>query len=130
MQTEVKSLGTMHVDEEAVQAMSFEVSNLLGEKLEEQRRRLDGIDLKQPPAERYQLARAAGVLAAVATGVKNRTDRANEIFLPKSELRNGNGLIRISSLKAEIPVPVGVKVKSVAFIRGEDGWQGRVIVVT
>ena len=128
MNNEEQSLGTMHVDEEATRLLPFAVSGQLAEKLDDQRQRLDGIDLKTPPVERYRLARAAGVLAAVAKGVKNRTDRPSEIFLPKSELQNGNGSVRISSLKASITVPDGIKIKSVSFVRTDDGWQGRVAV--
>jgi hypothetical protein len=127
---EVESLGTMHIDEEATRVLVFEVSEPLKQKLDDQRQRLDGVNPKLPPVERYQLARSAGVLAAVAKGIKNRSDRPNEIFLPKSELRNGNGSIRISSLRASIAVPEGVSVKNVSFVRTDDGWQGRASVAS
>jgi hypothetical protein len=126
--SEVETLGTMHVDEETTRVLLFEVSEALKQKLDDQRQRLDGVNPKLPPVERYQLARSAGVLAAVAKGVKNRSDRPNEIFLPKSELRNGNGSIRISSLRAAIAVPEGVRVKSVSFVRTDGAWQGRASV--
>lgn len=102
-------------DEEAVRSIQNEVSEALFDVLNDQRQKLDQVDAKQPGKVRYQQARSLGCFAAVAKGAKDRELKPNRIFIPLTELHSLNGKVRISSLKATLPIPEGVQVKGVAF---------------
>lgn len=104
-------------DESAVVKIESTVDPSLFPILDDQRGLLDTVDAKEPGKVRRQLARQAGVLCALAKGVQNRSLKHDEIFIPSSELTHLPGKIRISSLKANLPTPVGVKVRAVTFVR-------------
>jgi hypothetical protein len=108
---------TMRVDDEGVRYISFRVSIALASKLDDQRQRLDKVSAEASGKARYIDARSKGCFASVAKGCKDRVLEPNQIFIPGSELQNGNGTVRISALKAEMPVPAGVHVKNVTFMR-------------
>lgn len=122
-------LEAMQTDDENVQLLPFPVSESLAEKLDDQRKRLDRLAPALTGKERYTVARQVeGCFAAVAKGAKDRELKANRIYIPRTELQNGNGQVRISALKATLPLPAGVKVKSVTFIREDGAWTGQLEV--
>lgn len=119
------ALGAMQTDDENVRLLPFPVSEALAQKLDEQRERLDNVDSKLVGKQRYQHARQElGCLAAVAKGAKDRELKPDRIYIPGTELQNGNGKVRISSLKATLTVPAEVHVKGLTFIRDNGTWSG------
>jgi hypothetical protein len=112
-------LGMMQSAEDDEMTISFPVSEQLSLKIAEQYERLQGIDMTLEAVERYRAARAAGVLAAIAKGIRSRSFAEGVLFIPKTELIISQGRLRITSLKAALPVPEGMEVKNVSFhIRG------------
>jgi hypothetical protein len=131
-EAEVLGLGTMQSDEDDLVRLDFPVSEQLQEKIKDQYQRVmlgmgKGDDDWLNPVVRYRRSREAGVLAAVAKGVKNRAFRENELFIPKSELDVSEGKVRISALKATLAVPAALKVKSIVFNIGDDGVTGSIL---
>jgi hypothetical protein len=125
-------LGMMQSDEDDLVHLTFPVSEQLKEKIKDQYRLVmtamgNGEDDWSNPVVRYRAVRSAGVLAAVAKGVKNRAFREGELFIPKSELDASEGKVRISALKATLAVPPGLKVKSIVFRIGEGGVSGSIV---
>jgi hypothetical protein len=111
-------LEPMRTDDEGVRVLPFPVTEQLAMKLDAQRRKLDSIDASMSGKQRYEAARRAGCFAAISKGAKDRSLESNRLFIPGSELsQNGNGEVRISSLKATLPVPAGLHVKNITFIR-------------
>lgn len=120
-------LEAMRVDDENVLTLPFPVTQALAAKLDDQSGRLGNVDPMLPGKQRYLAARQNGCCAAIAKGAKDRA-LTGKIFIPGSELQNGNGEVRISALKATLPVPAGLRVKSISFVREGDAWAGQLEV--
>jgi hypothetical protein len=121
-------LEAMHTDDENVRMLPFPITESLALKLDDQRQKLDQVSPKLPGKARYQLAREQGCFAAVAKGAKDRELKPDRIFIPHSEIANGNGHVRISALKASLTIPDGLHVKSLTFVRSTDKWTGHIEV--
>jgi hypothetical protein len=126
-EAEIYSLGTMESDEDSLMDFLFSVSEQLGEKIKDQYERLRDVDMSLNHVERYRVARSMGVLAAIAKGIRGRAFREGEVFIPKTELIVSEGKVRITSLKATLAIPAGLKVQSVVFRIGDDGVSGAVL---
>ncbi len=122
-------LEAMRTDDENVRLLPFPVSESLAEKLNDQRERLDNVPLTASGKDRYHEARQTyGCFAAIAKGAKDRELKEDRIFIPRTEIRNGNGCARIPSLKARLTVPADVHVKGITFIRENGVWTGQLEV--
>jgi hypothetical protein len=122
------TLEAMRTDDDNVRVLPFPVTEGLAAKLDDQRERLGSVEPTLPGKQRYQAAREAGCFAAVAKGAKDRELKMDRVFIPGSELQNGNGQVRISALKATLPVPAGLHVKSITFSREGTAWAGQLEV--
>lgn len=116
-------------DAENVRTISCRVSETLARILDEQRKKLDTVDAKEPGKVRRQLARQAGVFCALAKGAHNRELKPDRIFIPGSEFTQAKGKLRISVLKANLPIPENVRVKNVTFIKDGEIWTAVLEVV-
>jgi hypothetical protein len=137
MSKEVKK-ETMVRDDEGIAVIPFIVSENLATVLDSQRAKLDQVDATKTGKERYRLAREAGCFAAVSKGAKDRELKENQLFIPGTEMSVTNGILRISALKASLPMDPNWKARNVTFrrVRGlvtgndgaavEDIWQGDV----
>lgn len=113
------------LDGEEMLRLPFEVSDTLAELLTDQREKLDTIEATKLGRDRYQAARAAGCLSAVAKGVTSPLNE-NEIFIHRTELARTNGTIRISGLKASVNgIPPTVDVHGIIFTREDGTWTGQ-----
>jgi hypothetical protein len=120
-ETEVE-LGMMQSEEDDSVTLQFPVSDHLKQKLEDQYRLLQSIELSKKPVERYRAARAAGVMAAFAKGIRSRRPETNHMTLPSTEFQIKDGSVWISCLRASIPnVPPGIRIRSLLFVFGDDG---------
>jgi hypothetical protein len=116
-------------DEDSVQRIPFAVSQTMAGKLGAQRESLDRVNASVPGPQRYQLAREAGCCAAVAKGAKDRRIEPNQLYFPKTEMRVQNQMLRISSLKASLPMPAslveeGRSVRGIVFTNIDGSWTG------
>lgn len=124
-------------DADNVREVTSQVPDSLAEILNDQRQRLDKVDAKLPGVERYQAARQAGCLAAVAKGAKYRSLKPEQIFLPRSEFKPLNGQLRIPVFKATLLVPEQqsatlaspANVRAVTFRRDNASWYSVLEVV-
>ena len=129
---ESAELGMMQSDEDDLVHLIFPVSTQLQEKIEDQYHRVmvamgKGEEDWENPIVRYRRSREAGVLAAIAKGLRSRAFREGELFIPKTELIVSEGKVRITSLKATLAIPVGLNVKSIVFRIGEDSVSGSIM---
>jgi hypothetical protein len=117
-------------DDEGIEILSFEVTGLVSEKLDQQRAGLDRVDPKQSGKQRYEEARARGCFASVAKGAKDRELKPGRIFIPGTETSIRNRTLRISALKLTIPeIPQRVtRVKGVDFVTEGGVWKGQIEV--
>lgn len=119
----------MVLDGEGLKTITFSVSESLANLLEEQRAKLDQVDATKPGKIRYAEARAKGCFTAVAKGASDRQLKPNRIFIPRTELRVTDGVLRISVFKASVPCGCGYdyddEVRSVTFQKdGPEHWYG------
>jgi hypothetical protein len=128
MDTDTIVLEAMHTDDDNVRMLPFPVTEVLASKLDDQRAKLDITDPTLPAKQRYLSARQNGCYAAISKGAKDRELKSDRLFIPGSELQNGNGEVRISALKAAMPIPAGLHVKNITFVRENDTWMGRLEV--
>lgn len=91
--------------------------------MNDQLERLNTVDPKQSGKVRRQRARDAGCLCAVAKGAAQRELKPDLIFIPNSEPTITSGKVRVSALKATLPIPEGVQVKNVTFVRELGNWR-------
>ena len=129
---ESAELGMMQSDEDDLVHLIFPVSTQLQEKIEGQYNRVmvamgKGEEDWENPIVRYRKSREAGVLAAIAKGLRSRAFREGELFIPKTELIVSEGKVRITSLKATLAIPVGLNVKSIVFRIGEGAVSGSIM---
>jgi len=132
MPNAIAELGMMQSDEDDLVHLIFPVSTQLQEKIEDQYHRVmvamgKGEEDWENPIVRYRRSREAGVLAAIAKGLRSRAFREGELFIPKTELIVSEGKVRITSLKATLAIPVGLNVKSIVFRIGEDSVSGSIM---
>ena len=121
-------LGMMETSVDQELKLEFPVSESLREKLQDQYSRVRDNGRIGNPVERYRAARAAGVLAAVAKGVRSRAFRDGELFIPQTELDVSEGKVRITALKATLILPAGLRAKNVIFRFTESGVTGLLTV--
>lgn len=121
-------LTAMQTDDEHVHLLPFPISEALALKMDDQRQKLSHTDPELPGKQRYLSAREHGCFAAVAKGAKDRELQPGRIFIPGSELTHSNGRVRISALKASLPVPDGLHVKGITFTCDDTGWRGQLEV--
>lgn len=109
------------VDGEDTLFLPFEVSESLAAVLTNQREWLDTVGAQPSGKKRYEMARQAGCLSAVAKGAAARAVKDDAIFIHHAELARKNGMIRISGLKTSINGIPNVDVRGVVFNRDAAG---------
>ena len=97
------------------------VDEALWPVLDEQLSKLDTVDAKVPGKRRYQLARQAGVLCALAKGARSRELKPNQLHVPGTELSVSERGVRISALRCTMPLPSNMHshVKCGTFVKDD-----------